>query len=136
MNHRPLLLAALMISPLAHATDCTVVEVHNVRPSQGAVMLAVYTDGTDFNRKPAVTQRLLAGPAERLRFAVCDLGSAPVALSLLQDLNANGRMDFNPMGLPTEPWGSSGTVPPMSAPTWDSSKVVLNGQPLVIRLSQ
>ena len=136
MNHRALLLAALLISPLAQASDCTVVEVQNVRPTQGAVMLAVYTDGADYNRKPLASQRQLAGSAELLRFAVCNLQGQPVALSLVQDLNANGRMDFNPIGLPAEPWGTSGTVPAMSAPTWDSSKVVLNGQPLVIRLSQ
>lgn len=140
MNHHALLLSALLpallISPPARASDCTVIEVHNVRPTQGAVMLAVYTDGADYNRKPMATQRLLAGSAEQLRFAVCNLHGQPVALSLVQDLNANGRLDFNPIGLPAEPWGMSGTVPTMSAPTWDSSQVVLNGQPVVIRLSQ
>jgi uncharacterized protein (DUF2141 family) len=128
-------LAALIAPPPAQAGDCTVVEVRNVRPSQGAVLLAIYDDPASFQRKPVAAQRQLAGPQEVVQFSVCDLRGRTVAMSLMQDLNANGRMDFGALGRPAEPWGSSGTLPLMSAPTWESSQVVLGEQPVVIRLT-
>lgn len=133
----PLLATLLAPRPAqAQAADCSVVEVQNVRPSQGRLLLAVYADAGEFTRRAAVAQQQQqVGASSVIRFAVCNLRGQTVALSLVQDLNANGRPDFNLLGLPVEPWGTSGTVPTLSAPTWDSSKLVLDGQPLVIRMS-
>jgi uncharacterized protein (DUF2141 family) len=35
------------------------------------------------------------------------LPEGPLAFTLYQDANANGRLDMNPMGMPTEPYGFS-----------------------------
>jgi hypothetical protein len=46
------------------------------------------------------------------------------------------RNGCNMVGMPSEPWGASGTLPGFSAPTWESSKVRLQGTPLTIALSR
>jgi uncharacterized protein (DUF2141 family) len=43
----------------------------------------------------------------KLSVLLKDLPDGPLALTLFQDANANGRMDMNPMGIPTEPYGFS-----------------------------
>ena len=57
------------------------------------------------------------------------------AETLFQDLDANGRLDRNPFGVPSEPWGASGKPAPMAAPTWELSQVPVNGGVIVVKLT-
>ena len=134
---RPLLLiAALLTSASAHAQSCVQVEVQNLRPEQGALMVAAYTDAADFNKKPATALQMRAGASPTSSFQLCGLSGPLVALALFQDLNSNGKLDTSVLGIPTEPWGASGKPPGFSAPTWESSQIPLNGSPIVVKLSQ
>ena len=38
--------------------------------------------------------------------------------------------------MPTEPWGASGKPTPMSAPTWDTAQVPVDGSTIVVKLSK
>ncbi len=65
---------------------------------------------------------------------VCGLTGSNVAFTLFQDLDSDGKMGKNALGMPTEPWGSSGT-PGMFGPSWETGKVALDGKPIVVRMS-
>ncbi len=132
----PLLSAPWFAAPAAAAEACTAVEVHNVRPAEGLLMIAVYAEEAEFRRTPVLSIAQRAGDQQTMRFAVCGLAGREVAFSLFQDLNGNRKLDSNLVGMPTEPWGASGTPPSMSAPTWESSKVRLQDAPLTIALSR
>ena len=58
-----------------------------------------------------------------------------MALSLFQDLDSDGKFGRNLLGMPTEPWGSSGT-PGAFGPSWDTGRVALDGKAIAVRLSQ
>ena len=120
--------------PAAAQPGCATVEVHNVRPGQGFLMLAAFADAASFRSKPAVSLRLPAGEA-RMSFPLCGLTGDVVALTLFQDLDGDGKMGANQVGMPTEPWGSSGT-PGAFGPSWDTGKVALDGRTIVVLLSQ
>ncbi len=117
----------------APAAGCAQVEVQNVRPAQGHLMVAAFASAEDFSKKPVTTQRLTAGEAT-MRFTLCGLGSGTTALTLYQDLDSDGKMGRNLLGMPTEPWGSSGT-PGAMGPTWEGARVPLNGSTIVVRMS-
>ena len=120
--------------PAAALPGCATVEVQNVRPGQGFLMVAAFVDAASFRGLPAVALRLPAGEAT-MRFPLCGLAGDVVALTLFQDLDGDGKMGTNGVGMPTEPWGSSGS-PGAFGPTWDTGKVALDGNPIVVRLSQ
>lgn len=134
--------AAACATPVTSALACALVDVQNVRPAQGSLMVAVYADEADFPRKPAIALQQRAGEGETLRFAVCGYDGREVALSLFQDLNDNRRMDSNLVGMPTEPYGASSAsgAPLMGPPSWAATKVTLKSgaeaAPLVISLSK
>jgi hypothetical protein len=44
-------------------------------------------------------------------------------------------MGRNLLGVPSEPWGASGT-PGTFGPNWDSTRVALDGRAIVVKLSQ
>ena len=121
--------------PAANQPGCATVEVHHLRPGQGFLMLAAFADATSVRSRPAVALRLPAAEATTMRFPLCGLAGDLVALTLFQDLDGDGKMGVNLVGMPTEPWGSSGT-PGAFGPSWDTGKVALDGSLIVVRLSQ
>ena len=130
--------AALATAPApaqAQTPDCATVEVQNVRPQQGMLMIAAFADAASFNKSPVVATQMKAGAAT-MTFPLCGLGSTSIALTLFQDLNGNGKLDANAFGIPSEPWGASGTPAAMAAPTWETTHVPLDGTTIVVKLSK
>jgi uncharacterized protein (DUF2141 family) len=122
----------------ASAQTCTPIEVRNVRPAQGSLMVAAYTSEAEFNKKPATAMQLKATD-ESLSFSMClPSGTASVALMVFQDLNDNGKMDSNVLGIPSEPWGSSGKPSNFGPPNWAAAAVALpqDAAPIVVILSK
>ncbi len=128
--------ALLAPSPAAAAQDgCAQVEVQNVRPKQGLLMVAAFASADTYRKKPLSQLRLEAGDSATMRFQVCGLGaSTEVALTLFQDLDSDGRMGTNLVGMPSEPWGSSGT-PGTFGPSWETGRVKLDGTLIVVKMS-
>lgn len=114
---------------------CAQVEVQNLRPAQGSLMLAAYSDAATFQKTPTSSVQLEA-KTETMQMQVCGLGEGAVALTLFQDLNSNGKLDRNPFGIPNEPWGASGKTSAFVAPTWESAQVPLDGSTIVIKLTK
>lgn len=130
-----LLAAAVQATAFAAAPNgCATVEVQNVRPQQGQLMVAAYADAESFGKKPLAQMRVPAGDAVT-SFQLCGLSGEQVALTMFQDLDSDGKMAKNLLGMPTEPWGSSGT-PGTFGPSWETGRVALDGKPIVVKLSQ
>jgi uncharacterized protein (DUF2141 family) len=130
--------AALMLlaaTAQAQTAGCALVEVQNLRPAQGMLMIAAYSDAASFRKTASATMQLEA-KTETQQFQLCGLGGSVVALTLYQDLNNNGKLDSNPFGMPSEPWGASGKTSAFSAPTWDAAQVPLDGSTIVIKLTK
>ena len=145
MKHRFSLAAAVTFSAVlsalavaaapARAAGCVNVEVRNVRPGQGMLMIAAYADATSFNKTPVVATQMKAA-GETMSFPLCGFAGDRAAFTLYQDLNGNGKLDANVLGIPSEPWGASGKPAAMSAPTWDATSVTLDGATVVVTLSK
>ncbi|MBX3603558.1 MAG: DUF2141 domain-containing protein [Rubrivivax sp.] len=136
MNTRCLIstVALLATAGSAHAEgQCADVEVHNVRPQQGQLMVAAYDAADRFGRQPLASLRAPAGDAVTT-LRLCGLAGSEVALTLFQDLDGDGRMGRNAFGMPTEPWGASGS-PGMMGPKWESTRVPLDGRVILVKLS-
>ncbi len=128
---------ALTAAPPVQAQDgCATVEVQHVRPQQGQLLVQAFGSADTYRKKAVAMLRLPAGDSATQRFQLCGLaGSGEVAVVLFQDLDSDGRMGTNVVGIPTEPWGSSGSPSPFG-PTWDTGRVKLDGSVIVVRLSQ
>ena len=118
----------------AAASSCAQVEMHNVRPQLGSVLVAAFTSADTFGKTPAAQIRLPAGDAV-MRFEICGITGESVALTAFQDLDSDGKMGRNLIGIPSEPWGASGT-PGAFGPSWETGRVALDGKAIVVKLSQ
>lgn len=125
----------------AQALDLTV-EVQGLDTTrlQGAsLMVAVFTEPTGWLRQPLRGQRFsLEGAVDgKLSLVLKDLPEGPLALTLFQDTNGNGRLDMNPMGMPVEPFGfSNDAVGQFGPPSFAQAAVTpVAGQPVRVRLN-
>ena len=116
------------------AQDCATVEVRNVRPGQGSLMIAAYAGADSYGKKPVTAIRLPAGEAV-MSFQLCGLSGNDLALMLFQDLDSDGMMGRNLMGLPTEPYGFSNNARgSFGPPSFQAASVALPTQGLAIEL--
>jgi uncharacterized protein (DUF2141 family) len=116
------------------ATACTPLQFTGLKRGEGSLMIAVYGSAETYLKKP-VWAKAVKVDQDAMTVPMCDVKSAEVAITAFQDLNNNGKLDSNPMGIPSEPYGASGKPAMFSAPTWADTKVPLAGSaaPIIVK---
>ena len=116
--------ALLMLAPVtagARSEDGSLtVSFEGVSKREGVVLLALFDSKAayDANTGPVRTLNL---PAAGGDFAVTLAGLPPgvYAVKSFHDRDANGKMNFNPLGMPLEPYGFSNNArAPFGPPSW------------------
>lgn len=97
-------LSALALTP-AGAADLKIA-VTGVASGDGQIMLALYNSAETYQNQPF---RVAAVPARAgaTQIEIKDLPPGEYAFALYHDANANGQMDRNPVGMPTEDYAFS-----------------------------
>lgn len=120
---------AITLSLLAAATASAAelqVNVRNLLPDQGALLLALFQTEQGFPDKPQPTQPQQQVPIKggQAMATFKDLLPGRYAVVVVQDLNGNGRVDYNFVGMPKEPYGASNNrVPALSPPKFEEALV-------------
>ncbi len=63
------------------------------------------------------------GRAGAMAFTFRDVPAGALAVAVYQDLNGNGQLDRNALGVPTEPYGFSNDVGRLAPPTFAGARV-------------
>lgn len=144
-TRRPSLAAGLLLATCAswlsvvpaRAADLTVV-VSNITSNAGNVMLGLFDSASTFPK--TVTKFAMAAAAERdaagrVTLVLRDLTPGTYALSGYHDLDANGQLNNNMMGLPVEPYGFANNARgSFGPPSFQAASVALPAQGLAIEL--
>ena len=144
-TRRPSLAAGLLLATCAswlsvvpaQAADLTVV-VNNITSNAGNVMLGLFDSASTFPK--TVTKFAMAAAAERdavgrVTLVLRDLTPGTYALSAYHDLDANGQLNNNMMGLPVEPYGFANNARgSFGPPSFQAASVALPAQGLAIEL--
>lgn len=119
------LAAALAIGAApAQAADLAI-RVDNVQSSAGQVMVALYDGAAGFLKRPV---REISVPASAGSTTVVfkDLATGDYGFAVYHDVNGNGRLDANPMGIPIEPVAFSNDAQGrMGPPAFDAVKLAV-----------
>jgi uncharacterized protein (DUF2141 family) len=100
-------LALCSIAVRAAAEDLTI-EVQHVTPNAGPVMVAVYDKAEDFpTPEKGLNGQAIEAQSDSAVATFHGLAAGRYAVAVYQDLNRNGKLDKNFLGLPTEPYGFS-----------------------------
>ena len=100
------------------------VVVSAIRPGQGPVRCAVFADKAIFLSRAGIHNGTSAdASAEKMSFTLRAPEGAEIVVSVFQDLNNNETLDRGAFGVPTEPWGFSGTPLPFVPPMWSACAI-------------
>ena len=108
-------------------------EIKRVTAGSGPVMVAVYESEAQFMKDMALAVAVQA-KGERVSLPLCTLNSEEVAVMIYQDLDRNGKLGTNFMGIPNEPYGASGE-PSFGPPSWSKAKVRADGRSISVTLN-
>ena len=117
------------------------IEIAGIEKPNGQVLVALYDRKTAF-LDPQKAHSLKVLPIENKGGLSLSLGALPVgeyAFACFHDLNNNGKLDKNLLGVPTEPYGFSNNArPKFRAPSWEEAKFALpqGGQVVTLRLER
>ena len=113
------LLAAALSSVTARAADLKV-SIAEVREARGPLMLNVLTSEEQMAGKAdAYSSIILPARVSGVSFTLHDLPAGTYGIQVMQDVNGNGKLDSNMIGIPKEPWAfSNNAAGRFGPPTW------------------
>ncbi len=100
-------------------------QFNNINDARGSIYVAVYDQAGKFLQEKEVRHQQIIPVSQtgELEITLTDLPAGTYAVSCFHDVNGNGKMDKNIVGIPTEPYGFSNNArPTFRAPNWDEAK--------------
>lgn len=101
------LLLGLTCSP-AIAEDTLTVIIEGVKTGSGKVLLALFDKPDNFPNGEFLRGEIAPADADGVPIEINDLAHGEYAITVYQDVNDNGELDKNFLGIPREPYGFSG----------------------------
>jgi uncharacterized protein (DUF2141 family) len=116
------------------AAPCQTLHVSGLKAGEGTLMMTAYGSADAFFKKPVWIHSIKVDK-ESMTVPICNVDATEIAITAFQDMNGNGKLDSNLLGIPSEPYGASGTPAQFGAPTWSDTKVAFAAatQPIVIK---
>lgn len=104
-----LMVLAVLSTPLLYGQKkpTLMVKVANIKEQQGFVMIAVYDSENEFLGSDMVIGAKVEVDAEVITHRFLDLPYGQYAISVFHDIDSNGELDTNLVGIPKEPYGFS-----------------------------
>lgn len=121
--------ASLIWAPITAAaladdtgTASLTLTVSGLSPQTGAVMIGVFAGETAWDAGEAAAGRRIEVTGETLTVTIDGLAPGAYGLKLYHDVDGDGRMNTNLMGIPTEPVVFSNNAPMRFGPArWDDA---------------
>lgn len=122
------LIMCLLIAGNANVSDLNLV-IKGVDDIKGSMYIAVFDNAEsfpDFGKQ--LVQKVLPVDAKTLNYTFKDLPHNDYAVAIFHDINNNGLLDKNALGIPVEPYGFSRNARArFSAPPFNDAKIELKG---------
>lgn len=118
----------------ASAAELTI-HIDDVKSADGTVKVAVYDSAANFLKKVVQASAAQAAPGT-VTITLKDLPEGELAFAVYHDANGNGKMDRNPVGMPTEDFAfSNNAMGVMGPPPFEQARLVLPASGLAARVS-
>lgn len=104
------ILGCLVSIPCVASADTLLLTVNGMKAGQGNLRIAVFDEAhrDGFPDGEYLLGVVVSATEEGMTVEISDLESGEYAIAVIQDLNENGKLDKNFLGIPKEPYGFSG----------------------------
>jgi uncharacterized protein (DUF2141 family) len=130
------LFLTICLSLTARSQNFTLsVQVESIVSAKGNILLALFDKEADFpdNSKGAVSLKQLAAKNGSLVVKFENLPKGNYALAVFHDVNGDGKLNKNPLGIPKEAYGFSNNArPAFRAPTFGEAGISLEKNQFIV----
>lgn len=125
---------ALLLASNTLAAELTI-KIKNVKHDASTIYIAIFAN--EANWPDGEPFRALSTPAEtEVTTVSVEIPEGTYAVSVYQDINGNGQMDYNALRMPKEPWGVSNDAPArFGPPKWKRMTFELGSEPFTAEFS-
>ncbi|MFC4635719.1 DUF2141 domain-containing protein [Dokdonia ponticola] len=131
-------LIALFFSTGIFAQDAkgvtVTVTIDNLLNNDGKVSAALYDEAT-FMRAAPLDAVETAPENKTVTLTFKNVQPGTYGIITLHDFNENGRMDFEPSGMPKEPYGLSGVGAGFGPPSWGDAKFTVGEEDITLKIA-
>ena len=82
------------------------ITVKNIKSAKGAIMVAVYDNKKDYMKNPVYDHRATVDAEGKLKMQL-EMPFGNYAITIFHDVDDDGKLDSNFVGIPKEPYGFS-----------------------------
>lgn len=110
------------------------IDISNVQKNSGKIVVDLYKDKSSWLKTPF--KKITLATDGTTKTASFDVPQGRYAISIYQDVNDNGELDQNFLGIPKEPVGFGNNYKPFGKPKFQSASIDYNAKskPDVIKL--
>tara|TARA_Y100001970_G_scaffold227905_1_gene282115 strand:+ start:695 stop:1123 length:429 start_codon:yes stop_codon:yes gene_type:complete len=119
-----------------HAQTLTI-QVNNIQTTEGMVGCALFDGPDGYPMKAENARSMQVEPTiESVMCQFDNVSPGIYAASVSHDINGNGEIDTNFLGIPREAWGVSNNVrPPFRAPEFEEAQFEMRGDNKTIEIT-
>lgn len=131
--------AFLLISPMVSRGqsngEITVI-IQKIENENGTLRVGLFTENDKFLKEASYSKDVPASGQKNIRVSFEDIPFGTYAISIYHDLDDNGELDTNFIGIPKEPVGfSNDHQPKMGPPEFNGAKFALDQKTLTVTVN-
>ena len=101
--------------------------VSGIEQIEGQLVLALFSNQEEFLKTPIKSRYISVKNKGIMKVEWHEIPNVPLALSIFHDLNGNGKLDTNLLGIPTEPFGFGNNAKiALGPPSWKECLIIKN----------
>lgn len=114
----------------ARETGSIFVTIEGINHKNGKMMIGLFDNADDFTITPVEAFRIPVDNDKSITVEFTDIEYGIYAVSVYHDINENGELDKNMLGIPVEPYGFSNNPRIITGPSYEKSTFTLNKKEL------
>ena len=129
---------SLLVTQLIAAETLTVV-IQGIEKDQGTIMVQIMAGENEFKGEdPSIASVMQRAKIGEMQFSTSNLPAGDYAIRVMHDVDGNGELNANFVGMPTEPWAMSNNAKGnFGPPKWKDVSFAVQGETTqVLKLSK
>jgi uncharacterized protein (DUF2141 family) len=132
MHLRTILISAAALYSVAMTqligAELLTINVTNLSTTEGTIMIQIMQGEAQFNGEESAIASVMQSAASGDMSFTTQLPAGEYAIRVMHDVNNNGSLDSNFVGMPIEPWAMSNNAKGnFGPPKWEQAKFELSG---------
>jgi uncharacterized protein (DUF2141 family) len=110
------------------------IEIHGIEQIKGEIRVALFNQKSVWLKTSALNAKVSV-TGKKVTVTMANVPEGEYAISVYHDVNSNGKLDRNGIGMPTEPYAFSNNAQGnFGPPSFDSAKVKIEANTKVLSL--